>query len=226
MRRYIVLLLITGIMWAQTNYDKLVLKNGKEYLGEYVKTEKKKVYFKSQKEYVFVVPLVRHKRKVQTLQLKDGTFVINNPPRSEWTIEEKAVYDAKRDSKKWLAYPTLALLSSGGLGIVTFLILEEPFRSLDVDEELTFRTATIVGYLGLVGSYNHFSKLDKKNIVGMSADDIELYQQAYSKEIKNRKLKNIVISTGLTGIVYALGALIVAGGVSSAISDGEPFPLP
>ena len=42
MRRYIVLLLITGIVWAQTDYDKLVLKNGKEYLGEYVKTEKKR----------------------------------------------------------------------------------------------------------------------------------------------------------------------------------------
>ena len=224
MGRYIVLLLITGIVWAQTDYDKLVLKNGKEYLGEYVKTEKEKVYFNSHKEYVF--PLVRHKRKVQTLQLKDGTFVINNPPRSEWTIKEKAVYDAKRDSKKYLAYTTLALLSSGGLGAVTFLILEEPFRSLDIGEELSFIGATIVGSLGLVGSYNHFSKSDKKNIEGISADDIELYQQAYSKEIKDRKLKNIVISTGLIGIVCALGALIVAGGVSSAISDGEPFPLP
>ena len=224
MRRYIVLLLITGMVWAQTDYDKLVLKNGKEYLGEYVKTEKDKVYFNSHEEYVF--PLVRHKREVQTLQLKDGTFVINNPPRSEWTIKEKAVYDAKRDSKKYLAYTTLALLSSGGLGAVTFLILEEPFRSLDVGEELSFIGATIVGSLGLVGSYNHFSKLDKKNIEGISADDIELYQQAYSKEIKDRKLKNIVISTGLIGIVCALGALIVAGGVSSAISDGEPFPLP
>ena len=224
MRKYIVLLLITGIVWAQTNYDKLVLKNGKEYLGEYVKTEKEKVYFNSNEEYVF--SLVRHKRKVQTLQLKDGTFVINNPPRSEWTIKEKAVYDAKRDSKKYLAYPTLALLSSGGLGAVTFLILEEPFRSLDIGEELSFIGATIVGSLGLVGYYNHFSKLDKKNIEGISADDIELYQQAYSKEIKDRKLKNIVISTGLIGIVCALGALIVAGGVSSAISDGEPFPLP
>ena len=35
MRRYIVLLLITGTVWAQTDLDKLVLKNGTEYLGEY-----------------------------------------------------------------------------------------------------------------------------------------------------------------------------------------------
>ena len=35
MRRYIVLLLITGIVWAQTDFDKLVLKDGTTYFGEY-----------------------------------------------------------------------------------------------------------------------------------------------------------------------------------------------
>ena len=46
MRKYIILLLITGTVWAQTDYDKLVLLNGSidgsinkgtgiEYLGEY-----------------------------------------------------------------------------------------------------------------------------------------------------------------------------------------------
>ena len=47
MRRYIVLLLITGTVWAQTGLDKLVLKDGTEYLGKYLKTEKGLVYFKS-----------------------------------------------------------------------------------------------------------------------------------------------------------------------------------
>ena len=35
MRRYIVLLLITGIVWAQTDFDTLILKDGTTYLGEY-----------------------------------------------------------------------------------------------------------------------------------------------------------------------------------------------
>jgi len=50
MRRYIILLLITGIVWAQTDfydydlpYDEyfgeLVLKDGTTYLGEYSKTK-------------------------------------------------------------------------------------------------------------------------------------------------------------------------------------------
>ena len=39
MRRYIILFLITGIVWAQTEFDKLVLKDGTTYWGEYSNTE-------------------------------------------------------------------------------------------------------------------------------------------------------------------------------------------
>ena len=45
MRRYIVLLLITGIVWAQTDFDKLVLKDGTTYFGEYIKIEGEIVFF-------------------------------------------------------------------------------------------------------------------------------------------------------------------------------------
>ena len=45
MRRYIVLLLITGIVWSQTDFDKLVLKNGTTYLGDYIKIEGEIVFF-------------------------------------------------------------------------------------------------------------------------------------------------------------------------------------
>ena len=44
MRRYIVLLLITGIVWAQTDFDTLVLKDGTTYVGEYSKIEEKIEY--------------------------------------------------------------------------------------------------------------------------------------------------------------------------------------
>ena len=46
MRKYIVLLLDAGTVWVQTGLDKLVLKNGTEYLGEYLKIEKDIIYFK------------------------------------------------------------------------------------------------------------------------------------------------------------------------------------
>ena len=75
MRIYIVLLLITGILWAKTDYDKLVLKNGTEYLGEYSSSKGRIVYFKPQNAFSSqLVPF----RLIKTLQLKDETILIHN----------------------------------------------------------------------------------------------------------------------------------------------------
>ena len=72
MRRYIILFLITGIVWAQTEFDKLVLKDGTIYSGEYSKTEKEIVYFKPQNAFAFQpVPVNLIKR----LKLKDGDYI-------------------------------------------------------------------------------------------------------------------------------------------------------
>ena len=74
MRRYIVLLLISGTVWAQTGLDKLVLKDGTEYLGVFSKKDKKIVHFKPQGAFAFQpVPVTL----IQSLLLEDGTFVIN-----------------------------------------------------------------------------------------------------------------------------------------------------
>ena len=84
MRRYIVLLFITGIVWAQTDFDKLVLKDGTTYLGEYSKTEGDVVYFKPQNVFAFQpVPV----ELIQTLKLKDGHFIIGDG-KSILTFEE------------------------------------------------------------------------------------------------------------------------------------------
>jgi len=75
MRRYIVLLLITGIVWAQTNFDTLVLKSGTTYLGEYSKIEGEIVYFKPQNAFAFQPISIE---KIRILQLKDGQFIIGD----------------------------------------------------------------------------------------------------------------------------------------------------
>jgi len=114
MRRYIVLLLITGIVWAQTDfydydlpYDEyfgeLVLKDGTTYLGEYSKTEEEIVYFKPQDALAFQpVPV----KLIQTLKLKDGTVLLHNGKikknkhtlglgeYQKFSTKEKAIYDA------------------------------------------------------------------------------------------------------------------------------------
>ena len=72
MSRYIVLLLITGIVWAQADLDKLVLKDGTTYLGEYSKIEKEIVYFKPQNIFAFQPISIK---QIQTLKLKDGKIL-------------------------------------------------------------------------------------------------------------------------------------------------------
>ena len=76
MRRYIVLLLITGILWAQTDFDTLILKDGTTYFGEYSKIEEEIVYFKPQGVGAFQRVSVK---QIQTLKLKDGHFIIGGP---------------------------------------------------------------------------------------------------------------------------------------------------
>ena len=84
MRRYILLLLITGTVWAQTGLDKLVLLNGSidgsinkvEYLGEYLKMNHNltKIYFKPQgTSKGQPVPI----KLLHTLQLKNGRVLIH-----------------------------------------------------------------------------------------------------------------------------------------------------
>ena len=73
MRGYIVLLLITGIVWAQTDFDTLIMKNGTTYFGEYFKIEGEIVYFKPQNAFAFQPISIK---QIQTLKLKDGHFII------------------------------------------------------------------------------------------------------------------------------------------------------
>ena len=86
MRRYIVLLLITGTVWGQTGLDKLVLKNGTEYLGEYSRKDFKLytynlddidqeiIYFKPLEAFAFQPVTVD---VIKVLQLRDGTLLYN-----------------------------------------------------------------------------------------------------------------------------------------------------
>ena len=85
--RIIPLLLFIGFVWAQTDFDKLILKNGTTYFGEYSKIEGKKVYFKPQGAFAFQPVSVK---LIKQLQLKDGRFIIGKYKR-ELTTNEKVL---------------------------------------------------------------------------------------------------------------------------------------
>ena len=81
MTKHLTLLLFIGLAWGNFNlkkesdFDKLVSKSGTIYLGEYSRIEKNIVYFKTAKAMASQgVPL----NKVHTLQLSDGSIIINN----------------------------------------------------------------------------------------------------------------------------------------------------
>ena len=132
MRRYIVLLLITGIVWAQTDLDKLVLKDGTTYLGEYSKTEGKIVYFKPQNAFTFQpIPV----KRIRRLELKEGQTLLNGGGiLIKRSTKEKAIYDAKSiNLNKWAFY-----------GPFGFFVLnkEEKFtypKSLTDDDRLYYK---------------------------------------------------------------------------------------
>ena len=121
MRRYIVLLLITGIVWAQTDFDKLILKDGTTYLGEYSKTEGKIVYFKPHDAFGFQpIPV----KRIRRLELKEGQIIIdggkvkNSLTLDEYqklSTKEKAIYDAKsKNLGKWYLFVPMSTILFGG----------------------------------------------------------------------------------------------------------------
>lgn len=222
MRKCIILFLITGIVWAQTAFDKLVYKDGRKIFGEYLKQKRKIIYFK--REGPFQVQKI-HINIIESLKLKDGIIIINDgkvmginsSKNIELATEIKAVYDAEKDAKKWLAYPPLGLISTAGLATTTFFIGE---GILDMSDEIIFFGSIFGGFLGLVGSYRLFSKLDKKNLEIIKTEDIESYGKRYSREYEARKLKNIVIGSGILGLT----AVVVADFMfKDFMTDYDPY---
>ena len=158
MRRYVILLLLTGTVWAQMGLDKLVLKDGTYYQGKYVKTENKITYF-----------------------------------------EPQAVLDAKKDAKKWIAYPLLAGLTFASSIYGTMIIArEEPWESLPA--MIGISTAS------LAVPYKVLNNLDKDQIEKLSNPvyDIELYKETFSEEFK----KNNIIGFGLLSLTAVGGYFI------------------
>ncbi len=142
---------------------------------------------------------------LSNLILNDGTdehqkLIVNKMTTNE-VIKKKATDDARRNAKKWLAYPQFALFTSGGLATATLFFSRE---FLKMDDDAAFISALIVGSSGLVGSYKHFSKSDKKSTKAINPENNMLFNEIYYKEYNYRKFKNIIASTGLTAAAGTL----------------------
>ena len=213
MRRFIVLLLITKTVWAQTGLDKLVLEDGTEFLGEYSEVRENVVYFKRTNGLSFQgVPINR----IRSLQLKDGKTIIEDEyvkirtilDYEHLSINDKAIYDAKKDAKKWLFIAPTAASSIFGA-----IMLSSGVETLPDPAILVIIAASLtLPYLGglNLGKTENFNSKDKK-----------LYEEMYHKEFKKEKLKNIIIGIVL---VPLLGFTILV--LSSDDSDNNDWRLP
>jgi len=134
MRRYIVLLLITGIVWAQTDFDKLVLKDGTTYLGEYEKIEVDRVYFKPQNAFTFQPISIK---QIQTLKLKDGHFIIGEQlpvaiedEFSVWLKSQEAI----EENQKLSGWDKVKIGCLIAVAIIVYKINKDGFDlGLDID---------------------------------------------------------------------------------------------
>ncbi len=211
MRRYIVLLLITGIVWAQTDFDTLVLKDGTTYFGEYSKIEEKIVYFKHQDAFGFQpVPV----KLIQTLQLKDGQFIILDgkdiltyeeyqknslEEYQKLSTKEKAIYDAKsKNLGKWYLFgPMSTILLEGcvllNMGLNDFSTPTPIFLGGSLAASLT------IPYFVL----NRKEKINFPKSI-LTDSEKEIYKQAYSKKLKQRKIKYAAVGTIVSFVTFAV----------------------
>ena len=74
MHRYIILFLITGIVWAQTDFDKLVLKDKTVFTGTLIKFDDDEIIFKALPSAKMSISI----KDIKELKLSDGRSVIEN----------------------------------------------------------------------------------------------------------------------------------------------------
>ena len=155
------------------------------------------------RKYIFLLLItgtVWAQTGLDKLVLKDGTYYqgkyVNTDNKVTYLSEPQAVLDAKKDAKKWTAYPLLVGLTfaSSIYGTMT-IAREEPCESLPA--MIGISTAS----LGL--PYISLNNLDKYQIEKLSKQvyDIELYKETFSEEF----IKNNIIGLGLLGLAAAGG---------------------
>ena len=219
------LLLFIGFVWAQTDFDKLILKDGTTYLGEYSKTEGKIVYFKPHDAFGFQpIPV----KRIRRLELKEGQIIIDGGKvKNSLTLEEyqklstkeKAIYDANLyNVKKWALYgPTSIIVFMGSIFLHKVLIGGEFWES-PIFLGGSPAASLIIPYFVL----NSKEKFNFPKSI-LTDSEKEIYEQAYSKKLKQRKIKYAVGSTILTGAVF-VGVYLYL--FVQAMSDFDMGPQP
>ncbi len=193
--RIIPLLLFIGFVWGQADLDKLVLKDGTTYFGEYSKIQGKIVFFKPQDAFGFQPVSVK---QVERLELKDGQIIVLGGKVKSITLEEyqklstkeKALFDAKLiDLGYWVFYGPLS-----GITVAGFLFG-------GVQGEAWVERATIPASLAIPYLILNLKKVEFSYPQSLANEyDRLYYKKVYYKNINNRKTNIIMASIAITGV--------------------------
>ena len=193
--RIIPLLLFIGFVWGQADLDKLGLKDGTTYFGEYSKIEGKIVFFKPQDAFGFQPVSVK---QVERLELKDGQIIVLGGKVKSITLEEyqklstkeKALFDAKLiDLGYWVFYGPLS-----GITVAGFLFG-------GVQGEAWVERATIPASLAIPYLILNLKKVEFSYPQSLANEyDRLYYKKVYYKNINNRKTNIIMASIAITGV--------------------------
>jgi len=197
--------------YSVTNFDILILKSGTTYFGEYSKIEEEIVYFKPQDTFAFQqVPV----KLIKNLQLKDGQIInVGGKVKNSLTLEEyqklstkeKAIYDANLyNLNKWALYGPMSTILFGGC-----VLLKDYFNKKQILKKDMIRLESPIflgGSLAASLTIPYFVLNKKfyfpKSILNITDSEKEIYEQAYSKKLKQRKIKYAVGSTILAEAVF------------------------
>ena len=198
--RIIPLLLFIGFVWGQADLDKLVLKDGTTYFGEYSKIEEEIVYFKPQNAFTFQpIPV----KRIRRLELKDGHFIIVRgytkkiplaiEEYQKLSTKEKAIYDAKsKNLGKWAYYGPLSGITGAGF-------------FFGAHGEAWVERATIPASLAIPYLILSLKKVEFSYPESLANEyDRLYYKKVYYKKIKKRKTIIIMASSAITAGVGTL----------------------
>jgi hypothetical protein len=213
--RIIPLLLFIGFVWGQADLDKLVLKDGTTYFGEYSKIQGKIVYFKPQEAFGFQPISVK---RIERLELKDGQIIVLSGKVKSITLEEyqklstkeKAIYDAKLINLwHWVLYAPLS-----GVTIAGFMFLAQGEAW---EEDVSIPASLAISYLIL-----NLKKVEFSYPESLANEyDRLYYKKVYYKNINKRKTNIIMASSAIIGGLGLLAFMQAMKGFS--MGDGGDY---
>ncbi|MBT5760398.1 MAG: hypothetical protein HOI55_12160 [Candidatus Marinimicrobia bacterium] len=229
MTKYIMMILLTGFAYGQTDLDKLILKDDGEFVGEFSKIEDELVYFKPREASGFQpMPVMR----IKQLTLKNGqTIVTGGIVKSLSVVEyrklntkEKAVHDANLVDMSRLDF-SAPLSSLAFWGCVASYQLYNDGEITDIYGgewwgSPVFLKSSIAGSLVIpyfiLDPGWEFSYPESIT----DYDDKLYYKKIYSKKLRQRKVKYILGSTVVIGAVASLWYAVSMGNMSGFSMGG------